>query len=233
MARSLNPVTLLPGCVVSRGGYVSLSPTGWLIWHPLPEQPPAPLPDEWIFRELQDTDLDDDASLLTVLDRRGMVWEQFNGFRDDTQTPAELAPHRPPAPDHPAAIVHIADAHGYLTALRDLAAQWVDHVESGTDLTPWFHRARKHGLRPFLIDCLLDDTQPVADLYQGGCLQLLAAMVDHAPMRRCQNETCRRPFWRQSSSPRYGQHWATGVRYCSDQCKNAQNQRVYRRRHRP
>lgn len=230
MTRPQNLVTALPGCVVGRGGHVTLTPAGWLAWHPTPNQPPAPLPAEWIFRGLQDTDLDQDMSLLAVLNEHGMVWDRFDGFRDDTHTPAQLAPHRPTLPDDPAATVHISDAHGYLTALRDLAAQWMSHREHGTELTPWFHRARRYGLRPFPVDCLLDSDPPVVDLYQAGCLQLLTAMVDHAPLRRCRNETCRRPFWRKTSNTQYGQHWVTGVLYCSEQCKNAQNQRAYRRR---
>jgi hypothetical protein len=221
-------------CLVARGGTPSLTPTGWLAWHPDPTREAQPLPAEWIFRGLQDADLDDDATLLALLDHRGMVWDRFDEFRDDDATPADLAPHRPTVPDDPSATVHISDVHGYLTALHGLADHWLAHLLGHAEPArwDWFTRALGVGLRPFTPRVAVGATlpEPVVDLYQAGCLQLFNTIADDVPVKRCHNEACGRLFLRKQGGARQGQQWRRGVLYCSDQCQWAQSKRQTRTR---
>lgn len=161
-----------------------------------------------------------------------MVWRRYDAFRDDEETPAELALIRLPALDDATALVHLSEAREHLVALRGAATQWVQHQVTGEPLTPQFRRVLRAGMAAFPLDTVALDEQPFAvDLFQAGCLQLFAAVMDVAPVKYCQNETCRRPFYRKQDDTDAGYRQITGVRYCSQSCKNAQDQRVYRRRH--
>ncbi len=77
-------------------------------------------------------------------------------------------------------------------------------------------------IRPF------DTSDP--PLYDICCLELFNHIVERAPYRRCQNETCGRLFVRQSGRARHGQRRTRGVLFCSSSCARAQAQRAYRRR---
>src|SRR5882757_1839156 len=224
-------LVLTPDCVVARGGRVSLTPNGWLAWRPDPTVPSRPLPDEWIFRGLQEGDLTDPAWMLAILTRRGMVWRRYDAFRDDETTPPELALPRLPPVDDATATVHLSEAYEHLTALRGAVNEWLGHQVSGAPLTPWFRRVIHAGMAVFPLDDIALNPQPFAvDLFEAGTLQLFAAMLDYAPLKYCQNETCRRPFYRKQDGNHYGYRQTVGLRYCSRSCANAQNQRVYRRR---
>ncbi|MEU6746691.1 hypothetical protein ABZ914_10755 [Spirillospora sp. NPDC046719] len=67
-------------------------------------------------------------------------------------------------------------------------------------------------------------------VYAVACLQLYNLMVNKVPVRVCANETCGRRFSQQIGTAKYGQHRKSGVKYCSNACGKAQNERERRRR---
>lgn len=63
------------------------------------------------------------------------------------------------------------------------------------------------------------------------CVQLYNVLVDGSETKICANEACEMPFQRQRVG--YGSGTRRhGVKYCSPECANAQNQRRHRRRRR-
>ncbi len=66
--------------------------------------------------------------------------------------------------------------------------------------------------------------------YEAACLLIANDLAEHAPYRRCANETCRRIFSRQRGRAEYGQHRSTGVTFCTPGCARAQSQRERRRK---
>lgn len=215
-------------------GYTRLTPNEWIVWRPGPVVL-RPLPAEWIWRDLRDADLTDPAMVLTILDRQGMIWGRYEDLRDDDEVPAELPyPARPPKDDlH--AYSHLTDVVAYLSTLRRIADEWALCVEYERPLPAGFRYALRVGLRPFTawltVAAALDaaTSGPVVDLYEAGCWQLAQAILDRPRVRRCQNVTCGRVFFQHV--PVSERPWSTDrVKYCSDSCRAAQNQRDYRHR---
>jgi hypothetical protein len=219
----------LPPCIVARGGRVSLTPNRWLSWHPDSDVKAERLPPEWVLRQLQTVDLDDPLWLLTVLDLRGMVWSPAERLRNPAETPEELAPAVRPRKDDLYATVHLGDVHALLTALRDAGAQWLAHVRDETPLPASFDWLLHVGTSQFSHVLVDRSDQLEGDLFEAGCWQLYGITRDTAPVKRCQNERCGRVYYRQDHRTRYGQSLATGTKYCSTQCREAQKKRVQRR----
>jgi hypothetical protein len=71
-----------------------------------------------------------------------------------------------------------------------------------------------------------------ADLLGVLGAQILAYVSEGVPARRCAHEPCGRWFTHQQGRSRYGQHRATGVRYCTAGCARAAAQQRYRQRQR-
>jgi HNH endonuclease len=220
-------------CEVDRRARVWLTPNGWLRWALDDTRKPAALPEEWVFRGLQDADLDDEAWLLAVLDRRGMIWQPFSRMAEANTSLTGYAPIDLPQVDDPAATMHIADIRAYLVLLRDMAAGCLQGQLGGVVLD-----GLQPGMHPF---GLLREVQNAAaghpaytpalvDLYEAGCAQVFMAINENAPAKRCANETCGRVFYRKVAETRYGQRRKHGVKYCSGACQSAQQQRARRRR---
>lgn len=212
---------------VQRSGMIRVTPNGWIVWRPEPHRDAEPLPAEWVFRALQDADLDDDTWLLAILDRRGMVWGDLARVRDDETIPAEAPYPRLPARDDPAAQTHLAVVREQLVTLRGLASGWLDHAAWGRPLPAGFWPLLDKALAGFTPVSLARPTLDV-DLYEAGCWQLFAATQDPAQLRRCGNEPCGRLFYRKGG---VGQRTAD-VAYCSEACRSAAKQRRHRARNR-
>lgn len=71
---------------------------------------------------------------------------------------------------------------------------------------------------------------PTSDLFSACCVQLSNLINSGLEPRRCESETCRRPFVLQHGGAEHGQHRTKGVKYCSPECQKAQAQREWRRR---
>jgi hypothetical protein len=59
---------------------------------------------------------------------------------------------------------------------------------------------------------------PLVDLLGVLAAQVLAHLSQGVPLRRCAHDPCGRWFTHQQGRARYGQHRATGVRYCTAGC---------------
>ena len=68
---------------------------GQLSWFP-PADLLAPLPPEWVLRELVDADLDDDAAVVELLERRGVI---TSPYFDRAYVPQDLHERLAPPPD--------------------------------------------------------------------------------------------------------------------------------------
>jgi hypothetical protein len=100
------------------------------------------------------------------------------------------------------------------------------------------------GLHPTLelVDLVDDDdqwTRPTvaqmppsahSSLFEVCAAELFNHIASQTEYKTCANETCGHLFVRQQGRAIHGQHRTTGVKYCSDTCARAQNQRAYRRR---
>lgn len=71
-----------------------------------------------------------------------------------------------------------------------------------------------------------------ADPWSVCCLELFNHITEGILLKDCANETCGRPFARQTGRAMHGQRRRSGVRYCSHACARAQAQRQYQRRSR-
>ena len=67
-------------------------------------------------------------------------------------------------------------------------------------------------------------------LYDAICVRIYNDVVAGAVYSYCQNETCGRPFFTKRADTARSKIRTTGVLYCTDQCKAAQDSREYRRR---
>ncbi len=144
--RSRFPVTVWPAVplaevAVDRRALEAL-PDGGLAWRT--KLDPEQLPDEWVLRELVDTDLEDDDAVAHLLETRGVVmWPYF----DRAYVPAELHRRLAPVPDLEARRsgdwwerrqdATIEDARWWLKTARALARTW-SYTQTGKDpLSAW------------------------------------------------------------------------------------------------
>ncbi len=67
-------------------------------------------------------------------------------------------------------------------------------------------------------------------LYDAICVRIYNDVVARAVYSYCQNETCGRPFFTKRADTARSKIRTTGVLYCADGCKAAQDSREYRRR---
>ncbi len=117
---------------------------------------------------------------------------------------------------------------------------WENHLWPRPDSTgqawAWFDMFLNSALQPFHIRVASGHLgaepydQAGLSTYCLAALQLANALAEHATVRRCANEACRRRFVRQLGRSQYSQHRTQGVLYCSKNCARAQANRQYRRR---
>jgi hypothetical protein len=132
----------------------------------------------------------------------------------------------------------------------DLAENGIELDARGESLDIFLRQVLTDGLRPFQprlmyvvkvgADESIEAPQSAeelaaeelgeAPLYAICCLELFNHLAEHALVRVCANERCRRPFVRQRGRAEHGQHRLRGVKFCSNHCARAQAQRKYRRR---
>jgi hypothetical protein len=98
-------------------------------------------------------------------------------------------------------------------------------------LEAWPNRIEFPGLYNTMPEYVVFGPLPLG-LFSACCLQLRNLMLDPVDLRRCENETCRRPFKRQRGGAKAGQNRTKGVRYCTPECATTQAQRVRRRNQR-
>ncbi len=158
-------------------------------------------------------------------------------------------------------LVHPVAIEAHLGVLRVLSRHLLAYLEGAGDAAiiaawsePWgggpvgsvaeagwrWEGYVNRGLAPFTVHVRWDPsvstsarlTRPVPNLFNVCCLQLARYLAGDAPVLRCANERCGRPFTRQRGRARddYGQHRSRGVRYCSHLCAKAQSERDRRRR---
>jgi hypothetical protein len=213
-------------CLVHRGGAVSLADDGGIIWTPDPTAEARPLPDEWFLRDLPRIDLADDEALVALMNAYGLPWGKLDELRSETLNPVPIPE---PMSMHPRAVTHVTTVRTYLTALIQATDYWIAPTGDPADVEQ-FRSIMARGLRPF-VPKLLTRGQSLAyevDLFEAACMQLTVAMSMSAPVRICQNETCKRQFVTQLGGGHY--YIRSAVKYCSPGCRNAQNQRIHRRR---
>lgn len=213
---------------VGRSGTVTITPNGWLCWHPDPQRDPEPLPPEWVLRGLQEANLDDDASIMVLLAERGMVWGGIERTQDEATTPPGTRMPLPPVDSTFGVINHIAVIREQLVTLRGLARQWLDIALTGPDVPapePFWQLLSK-GLAPFTPVTIARDPTPLVDLYEAGCWQLYEVIVEDGTPRRC--AACPTVFYRKDGvSTR-----TADVLYCSERCRGRMRMRRYRDRSR-
>jgi hypothetical protein len=124
------------------------------------------------------------------------------------------------------------ESRGFWTPDRDMQEFLVDTLELGlADYSP------RLVYRPDLWPTRTDDWAEHFGHSAGGiwaicCLEFFNHIAEGAIFKDCANETCGRPFVRQTGRAVYGQRRRTGVRFCSHSCARAQAQRAYERRQR-
>ena len=213
---------------VGRSGTLTLTPNGWLVWHPDPQRDPEPLPPEWVFRVWSAVDLDDDASILALLDRRGMIWGGLDRARDDETTPpAAPGMGLPPVDSTFGVTNHIAVVREQLAVLRGLTQQWLNIAVTGRNhvgLPEPFWRILGKGLAAFTPVTIARDPAPLVDLYEAGCWQLYETVVSGEIPRRCQ--ACGTIFYRKDGTSAR----TADVRYCTERCRGSARMRRYRAR---
>ncbi len=72
----------------------------------------------------------------------------------------------------------------------------------------------------------------VVSLYDAICARIYNDVVTGGAYSYCQNEPCGRPFLTQRKTEGRSKVRTAGLRFCSEQCKRAQDSREYRRRKR-
>lgn len=209
------------------------------------------MPPELHLRGLLDLPLDDAEAVVGFLDTYGVIG----------RPEPSLLPWTADVPDSPLSdrLIHVGEAVLYLATARALVRHWLAYLE-GTPLAEawgsfgvlhdeqawtYFVECLNGGLSAFTVRVerpfpeLADhgdhyvQGRPRAGLYSALCLQLLNQIVEDLPVRRCQNETCRRAFVRQVGGAKHGQYRTEGtLLYCQPSCANSQWQRENRRRKR-
>jgi hypothetical protein len=236
---------------------VELHPDGTLeAVDPLEERE---LPDEWVLRALADADLNDDATVVALLNEYGWLygryyhqWVPADAARRlwGDEELAEYKRVRDRADGVP--MDSIEDARWWLKTARalagtwsaasrgeDPASAWVAEGFSGLGVPPYwadpwprFTSALSNGLEPFYAEVrpVKWGASPSVDLYSAACQQVFNLIVNNCDAQRCENETCGRTFVHQLGGSQFGQHRSKGLRFCTPECARAETQRQYRRR---
>ena len=236
-----------------------MSPSGKLDWRgPHPEHGPQELPEEWVLRQLFDTDIEDNNVLGTLLEDYGAILRPyFDPRRVPENRQQLLAPLPPPPPEsHSEWWEHrsdgtIEDARWWLKTARALVGMWRNASFGLPSVDAWttegfvsvdeqfawtrFTDALNIGLRPFRAHVetrvgRFDYGGPRGDLYSAACRQVFNLIVEGSDALRCENATCGRVFVHQLGGARYGQYRSKGLRFCTPECARAETQRQYRRR---
>jgi hypothetical protein len=217
----------------------------------------APLPSEWIMRDLFNLNLDRDVEVQALLDRFPWLWSPAwpRNDLDRAIIPAERHRHLRSLDVGWEPFCTVEDARWCLKALRALVNTWIcacsnrdplgywadegfitddPSIDFGVGFDVWraFTTILNSGLQIWTPGSRFGDPADTVafDLFTAGCQQLFNYMVtkDVTP-RRCENANCQQMFVHQLGGPG-NWHRNKGVRYCSPKCARAEAQRQYRRR---
>ena len=205
----------------------------------LSEADPVELPEEAVLRLLASLDLDDLEAVSSFVEVTGMpdpTWSrnavtQISLFDKTALDDVQRAVRYYIGPDsfpHP---WRGFEPHEGRDGPTELAAVWNQRSLDDSDL--YFVAVLNTYLcqRELLLS-LLDEAQPLATSPVALCTQLYNLWRNDAAIHVCQNENCRRPFSKHLGRSAHGQHRSRGVKYCSKNCTNAQEQRDRRKRRR-
>ena len=216
----------------------------------------SPLPDEWVLRELMDSPLDSDASVLRLLERRGVITDTY--FDPAYVPPADAARLGSSRPGIVRGLgpsgrrgATIDDVRWWLKTLRVLARMWqlgaLDEpitscwsdegfvgLTSAASSWAQFSRALNLGVEAFQPRVTLGarNAKGSVNLFAAGCGQLFDLIASGVVPRRCSNANCSTIFVHQVGGSQAGRSRTVGVRFCSPSCARAETQRQYRRRQR-
>ncbi len=232
---------------------------GQLSWFP-PADLLAPLPPEWVLRELVDADLDDDAAVVELLERRGII---TSPYFDRAYVPQDLHERLAPPPDMAEQRRDdwwegrndgtVEDARWWLKTARAMARTWT-YVQVGKDpVSPWdaegfvtvaendlwpqFTLALDAGLRPFRARAEFQRNLAGQHLMFGAPRVGLYSAACRQVFNLIVNdesarecEKCGRIFVHQIGGSTQGRYRSKGLKFCSVRCARAETQRQYRLR---
>jgi len=221
----------------------------WGVW----DRGSEPLPEEWVLRQLADVDLEDDEAIISLLDGYGVIYRPFfdQGLVPQHRQRLLGTAHHNVTTDQTYGAT-VEDARWWLKTARALAGVWSAESLGDDPTTAWldegftmlntrdlcwshFAAALNKGLEPFRARVEISahggvHGRPRVDLYAAACRQIFNLAVQGETARRCENQTCGRPFLRQIGGPEHRLHYRSDARYCTDRCARAEASRQYRRR---